>query len=507
MHPTVRALIAEPSLRLTLLEPGADGALEEAVSWAHGSDLPDPTPFLDPGQILLTTGTQFLTGEIDAAVYVNRLTEAGIAALGFGTEVATTGTPAPLVAACAATGLPLFEVPYEVPFIAVARAIADRVAAAEHARDTWALGAMRAIAFSALRADGVAATLDELARQLDRAVVLVDASATVAHGALGDGPLGTAVLDEAQRLLARGQRSSSSLHDRGESAVLQTIGRRSELRGVLAVIGGRELDASDQTVVTSVVALVGLALEQGRGVSRAQEGVRTAAVRLLLEGRADLAGSVLGGLAEDLPAGDLAIARLSVAPATGNGALSPDEGFPTHDDLPRGVLAAGLDGTVVVIAAPPLLDDAVESIRSRVADRGTVRAGVSAPSARTDLARADDEARAALAVSSTETPVVRAADLATRGVDWLLDRPESRTIASAVLRPIAHDPALLESLEAWLAANGQTDPAARRLRVHRHTLRSRVTTIERLIERDLSTVTARTEAWIALRALRSLPRE
>ncbi|WP_166426786.1 PucR family transcriptional regulator [Labedella populi] len=490
MHPTVRALVGEASLRLTVLDGGADGALDAEVSWAHSSDLSDPTPFLDPGQVLLTTGTQFAAEGDHHDAYVERLTARGVAALGFGTEVVTAGTPEALVRACATRGLPLFEVPYDVPFIAIARFVADRVAAAEHARDAWALGAMRSISFAALRPEGLDATLAELARQLDLSVLLFDASGAVTHGESEGGPALAAshrsdIGAEAARLLRRGQRSSSTMHLDGTTVTLQTIGRRSELRGALAVVGERDLDASDQTVVTSVVALVGVALEQGRILSRARSAVRSAAVRALLDGRADLAAAVLAELGERVAEGEVIVAR--VQPGDGTTADSRAAN--------AAVLDAWIDDGRVLIGTPQRIRAAAGAL---VHDGA--RIGVSAPTRLPDLPRAHREAGAALAAATAASPVVHAGELGSRGVDWLLERPGSRDIAAAVLRPIAHDAALLASLEAWLEANGQTDPAARRLGVHRHTLRARISTIEQLIGRDLSSFAARTEAWIALRA-------
>lgn len=505
MHPTVRSLLDEPSLRLSVLEAGADGAIDVEVSWAHSSDLVDPTPFLDAGQVLLTTGTQFATAGSGTARlgtagsgtgageegYVARLAARGVAALGFGTEVATAGTPTGLAAACAVHGLPLFEVPYQVPFIAIGRFVADRVAAAEHARDTWALGAMRSISFAALKPDGLGATLAELARQLDRSVLLFDSAGIVTHDDSGDGPAiapeqRQEIATEAARLLERAQRSGSTMHLGDVTVALQTIGRRSELRGVLAVAGRRELDASDQTVVTSVVALVGVALEQGRMLSRARSSVRSAAVRALLDGRADLASAVLTELGERIPDGDLVVARVSV---DAHGAAPELRAADTT------ILDGRIDDGRLLIGS--LVD--VESAAAALARTG-VRVGISSPVTVGDLERAQREAETALDATSSASTVVRASELGTRGVDWLLDRPGSRDIAAAVLRPLADDTVLLESLGAWLEANGQTDPAARRLGVHRHTLRARIATIERLVGRDLTSFAARTELWIALRA-------
>ena len=55
--------------------------------------------------------------------------------------------------------MPLFEVPYRTPFIAVARANAEAIAAQAYARRSWALAAQRAIALAALRPDGLGATV------------------------------------------------------------------------------------------------------------------------------------------------------------------------------------------------------------------------------------------------------------------------------------------------------------------------------------------------------------
>ncbi|ERK61398.1 purine catabolism regulatory protein-like family protein, partial [Leifsonia aquatica ATCC 14665] len=144
MPATLAQLLARPELDLTLLTAPGVGDPETLVPWAHSSELPDPTPFLSPGQVLLITKAP---DEIDD--YVARLAEHGVAALGFGTEVVRAGTPDALLEACTRHGLPLFEVPYRTPFIAIARFIADRVAADAYARSTWALRASRAISLAA----------------------------------------------------------------------------------------------------------------------------------------------------------------------------------------------------------------------------------------------------------------------------------------------------------------------------------------------------------------------
>ncbi|MPS75263.1 MAG: PucR family transcriptional regulator, partial [Microbacterium sp.] len=131
--PTLRSLLQRRDLGLTLVSDEhalPDGALDRPLRWVHGSDLADPTPFLSEDLALLTTGTQF-DGAADIPSYVGRLADRGVLGLGFGTEVVREGVPDGLVDACRAAGIPLFEVPYRTPFIAVARANAQALAAQE----------------------------------------------------------------------------------------------------------------------------------------------------------------------------------------------------------------------------------------------------------------------------------------------------------------------------------------------------------------------------------------
>ncbi len=147
-----------------------------------------------------------------AEAYVGRLRHRGVVALGFGTEVVRAGTPATLVDACDALGLPLFEVPYETSFIAVAQANADAVSREANARNAWALAAQRAISLAAMRPDGLGATIAELSRQLDGWVGLFDLTGRLDRG-FPDRAVPDADLDvlrsETLRLLRRGSGRAS----------------------------------------------------------------------------------------------------------------------------------------------------------------------------------------------------------------------------------------------------------------------------------------------------------
>lgn len=248
MPVTVETLLARRELQLRLIWAD-EAARERPWAWVHSSDLADPTPFLSPGDALLTTGTQWASDD-DIAPWAERLAAAGVPAVGFGTEVIRAGTPEALTEACAAHGIALLEVPYRTPFIAVARAVADLDAEERYARVRWTLETQRAIAVAALRPAGLGAVVAELARRIGAPAAIVRDGAET----LGDDPPQT-VLDEALTLLRAGRRAARTVDDWS----LQTVGAATALTGVLAIGPGSVHDDAARAVITSVVALAGLA--------------------------------------------------------------------------------------------------------------------------------------------------------------------------------------------------------------------------------------------------------
>jgi purine catabolism regulator len=111
---TVESLIGELGLKLV----SGEEAAQTHVRWVHSTELPDPTPWLKGGELLLTTGIQ-LDGPKPQRELIERLADHEIAGLGFGTGFAHKRLPQALVTAARRRGFPLFEVPYELPFIAI----------------------------------------------------------------------------------------------------------------------------------------------------------------------------------------------------------------------------------------------------------------------------------------------------------------------------------------------------------------------------------------------------
>jgi purine catabolism regulator len=505
--PTLRALLARGGLHLTLANADSVDAeaLDRSIRWVHSSDLADPTPFLSEGLVLLTTGTQFQDSPDDAAVahaYVHRLAARGVLGLGFGTEVVRAGIPPALVDACRDERMPLFEVPYRTPFIAVARANAEAIAAQAYARRSWALAAQRAIALAALRPDGLGATVAELAKQLDTWVGMYDAAGELSreHPAGGlDAATAESLRGEVTGVLHRGARAGSSLRIGETPFSLQTLGRGGHLRGVIA-IAASDLDQEGRGVVTSVIAMAGLALEQQQGLSRARGALRAGIVQTLLADDPGLARRIARDLWGPLPPAPVSV---SVTDAVATRIDAVAELLELRVDERRGSLFFGRvdDGLVLVTHAGDL------GVVHELAERFDVPAGVSEPTGYDGFAAALGQAR--VARDRGGAGVTAFADVARSGVLSALG-DEARALAAAELAPLtAHDAAegtrLVETLQAWLDADCSHEASARFLGVHRHTVRTRLALVERVLARDLSSFATRAELWAALRALDGQP--
>jgi purine catabolism regulator len=499
MPTSLRTLLADERFHLRLLAGSGLAQLDAPISWAHSSDFPDPTPWLEEGQLLLTDGDQMRPGTPDADIdsYVERLCARGIVGLGFATSIIHDDVPTALVLACETRGIPLFEVADRTPFIAIIRAVADVIALDQRERLEWTLDAQRSIALAALRPDGLEAILAELERRLGCWVVLFDS--------LGDevrsspelsmpATLAEQVQDAVGQVLAKGSRAGARLGAADGSVILQTLGRGGSLRGVLALGTPAPLDGAGTDLVTSVIALASIALEQSRALEGARRDLRSGLFELLLAGNIEVAQRTARRLWGDLPAEPLTV---TIAAAS-----DVPESLLTELELlaerRRGAFFfAERDDELVLVAGT-----ATAALPAQF-DRHEISSGTSAPVSWAELARGLAEARRALAVTTADRPSVSFAELSGAGVLGFLARAGAEDVAARVLEPLTASgrgdvELLLTSAATWLDANGAWDPAAKALGVHRHTLRARLATVQQLLGLDLDRFADRAELWAAL---------
>jgi purine catabolism regulator len=496
VRPTVRALVRQAPLGLRLLDPTT--RTDEPLSWVHSSDLADPSPFVAASTMLLTTGSQFgadaTQGDYDA--WVGRLVGAGVVALGFGAGVHRPQTPVELVLAASARGVPVVEVPWRTPFIAVARWAADQLAEEARERDRWTLRAQRAVSVAAIGDGGLDAVLRVLGEQLGGSVVLHGTDASV--GASGEAPGPGPVEAEVARLLRRGARAGSTVAVGDGVVSLQTLGRRDGLRGVLAVRTPGELDTAARAVLTSVVALAEVTLERDVARLRGQRELWRQVWSLLVAGQVEVARAITRSVGVGIAAGPVVVA-LAAPPRD-----SPDRATEAVEQLAAGrpdVFVALVDGTIAVLAAEGAVD------LSALAGAHGLRIGVSDVTDLEHLSGAAAQAGRALVVatstSSAEEAVVTWASLAAGGLVAALWSEGAAELASSRLAPVLALPdgdELLACCRTWLEHNGAWDPAARSLGLHRHSLRARVAKVEAALGLPLDGFAGRAELWALLQA-------
>jgi len=304
-------------------------------------------------------------------------------------------------------------------------------------------------------------------------------------------------------MLRRGQRASLSVSVAGETLNLQTLGRRDQLRGVLALGGRTELDPASQEVVTSVIALAGLSLEQNSALGHARDRLRSGLLQALLGGQVDLVRGIATELWGAFPREPVRIAVTDPAPERLD---TITEFLELRAEEGGGNLFYARLGTRVVAcvdsSAGPLLEDLVGF---------GLHVGLSDPVDCRSLPRALAQAHQALDRSHEGAPGVTAFDVISRqGVLAFLATTNASEVGRATLQPLSdhdaeHGTALLATLRTWLEYNGQFGPAASALGVHRHTVRNRIGQAEQLLGRDLGTFHARADVWAALLATQSMP--
>jgi PucR family transcriptional regulator, purine catabolism regulatory protein len=508
---TLASLAQHSALGLTVLA-GRGERLGAEVRWVHTSELDDPGPYLEGGELLLTTGLT-LDADDPAATrgYVRRLAAAGVVGLGFGVGLGHAAVPPGLVAAAAAEDLPLLEVPRATPFIAISKAVSAAVAADQYKAVTAGFEAQRELTRAALAPDGTAALLARLAAHLSGWAALYDASGAVTAAAPEwAGRRAARLAGEIDRLRGVPAPAGAAVAgpDGTEDRVeLQSLGTGRRPRGFLAVGTGERLDTSARYVVHAAVALLTLSLEQSRTLQDAQGRLAAALLRMLLAGEPEHARGVAGQLYGTLFDRPL---RLLMAEPCEEGA-GPEAVALLAERTEAAASRAG-EPMLTVREGPRLLllvpEEAVALATAADLAEGTdaLAAGLSAAVDAAGVPEALRQAERALAVALRRgRNLVEHGEVGAGSVLPLLADDAVRAFSEGLLRPLReHDATsrgdLVASLAAWLSRHGQWDAAAADLGVHRHTLRYRMRRVEEILGRSLDDPDVRMELWLALKA-------
>ncbi|MGY1933519.1 PucR family transcriptional regulator [Nocardia gipuzkoensis] len=492
---TLRKLIANRELELSVVT-GSEN-LDRPIVWVHSTDLLDPTPFMQGGELLLATGLALQPDHAECAAYIDRLTGAGVVGLGFGTGLTHQSVPVELSDAAQAVGLPLIEVPRKTPFIAISKAVSAAVAADQYAAVRRINEAQHVLTRAAACPDGFAALVRRLSSLLDAWVLLLDANGNPEQAAPAAAAEKAAFLaPDLDRLLAAGTVASAGINAGTEEVFIQTLGGGA--RHFLAVWRRTRLDLADRQIANAAAALLTVALEQSRTLTTTDRRLRSGIFHLMAAGHAGSIRHTAADLCGALPEEPLTVYVLAGPVTARAAAVDLLEIETRRPDNP--LFFAETEPHVVVLTGQ---SDSSASFLSLLPSRlNGLRIGIAEPVRYETLANGYRQAVLA-AESIAAHPVVHFTELAGQGLMRLLPADQARGFAEALLAPVLHHDAdgradLLISLRAWLHHHGQWDPAAARLGVHRHTLRNRLRKIEQLTGRSLDAPGFRAELWFAL---------
>ena len=508
---SLASLVQHTALGLSVLAGRERLAAE--VRWAHASELSDPTPWLDGGELLLTTGLKLEVADAAAMrAYVARLGEAGVVGLGFGVGVNHPEVPPALLDAARAAEFPLLEVPRRTPFIAISKAISAVMAAEQYRAVTAGFAAQRELTRAALSEGGQRALLERLAALVGGWAALYDLAGTVTAVAPAWAARRAGRMSQDVRRLGRRPAPATAVCADGpteDRVELQTVGTGQVPQAVLAIGTATSPATAERYAIQSAVAVLTLTTERSGAYQEAEARLGGAVLRMLLTGEPDharaVAGQLYGGLLD-------APLRVIVAESGGDPAVLEDFGAAVEAAARRAgepVLAAADGESLVLVAADggAAMAACVDCARPASEERAEgLVLGMSAP---TGLASADtayQHARAALLVARRRgQTLVEHDEVATGSVLPLLADDAVRAFADGLLRALReHDRRgrgdLVASLRAWLARHGQWDAAAADLGVHRHTLRYRMRRVEEILDRSLDDPDVRMELWLALKA-------
>lgn len=538
---TVRDLLANVDVRVLAGEAG----LDLPVRWVHISEIVDPTPWLSGGEVLLTTGMQ-LDDEAGQREFVARLADHQLAGLGFGIGFRHEEVPPAIVEVAAELQFPVFEVPYDVPFIAITEAAFTQLVNEQYAVLRRALAAQERLERIVLSERGLDALAGALATLIGAAILVFDprGELLVQHAFRRPVDPETLALVGGQlreRTRRRDARAFMPGAEDGSNALALPVaadgtprspgtslaaGERIPEAWLVAMKDAGPLTDFDRLTLHQAVTIVALELLRSRVAGDTER--RLAGDILAAVVRGELSGSELGRRLEPFGLAEQVAAIVVERPSNGRGSPAPAElGLVAalRDDAAPGLVAS--TGALTCALVPGMEEDELFGLAERVASRlgselgGPVQVGVGRPVPGGDARRSFHEARCAvealsLGVSEDAHAVngsgnghgPRVGTYRNLGSFQLLlslqDDEALRLFCDSILGPIEasegpYGGELMRSLEAFIEENGQWERAARRLYCHRHTLRYRIRRVEELTGRNLGSARDRIEFWLALR--------
>ena len=493
------------------------------------------------GELLLTTGLQLDTPERQRE-FVTRLTDHHLAGLGFGTGFGHETVPEAVTEIAEERQFPVFEVPYELPFIAITEAAFSQLVNEQYAVLRRALTAQERLERIVLSERGLEALVAAIATLIGAAVLVFDSRGepimqrafrrTIEPAAVAS--LQGEIRDRARR---REARAFMPLVDDGHQGLALPVasdgapqaGSPGPVRvpeaWLVAIKDSGALSDFDRLTLHQAVTIVALELLRSRVAGDTERRLAGDVLEAVVSG--ELGGPELARRLAPFGLSDRVGALVIQRPHNGRGSAAPIETGLLNvlrDEAAPGLVATS--GQLTCALIPGMAEEELFALANRVGSRlgselgVSLAVGVGRAVSGGDARRSFHEARCAvealtLGLGSTQgngspssagvPQIATYKDLGSFQLLLSLQDDESlRLFCDSILGPIEaseghYGGELMRSLEAFIEENGQWERAAKRLYCHRHTLRYRIRRVEELTGRNLGSARDRIEFWLALR--------
>jgi purine catabolism regulator len=470
---TVAELVADPLLKLRFVAGEGGGA--RLVTWAHTSDLPNPTEWLGPGDFLMSNGLNISADASAQVSFLESVVAAGLSGLGIGDDVHAPRLTETLLARADELDFPVLGIPHEVPFVAVSRAVANANSDEEHTRLLHTLQLYEVLRSAVSRGRLGAGLLRELEKQLGCALAVLDpASGLPVLPADKPPPPGLAERVR-EELHARHGVFPGVLRVEHEGSVACVIRVPAERPVALVALADGQ-PVPDLGLLQHAANIAALEVERVNAEQRHAWRLGSELMAHLLERRLDPT-SALRQLHEH-GVDPERVVLAAFRPPAGSG-----ERDLHHELAARGLVHLVLWNAEHALVAIPDTSEALASLRDALG---------------TEVGWAETAAR------SLGGGVARYGD----ATPLFLPRTigEAETAAERVMGPVIaydeeHATQLVRSLRVFLDNNRSWQRSAEALHVHKQTLVYRMRRVEELTGRSLREMADVVELWLGLRSL------
>ncbi|WP_154606103.1 PucR family transcriptional regulator [Arthrobacter sp. AQ5-05] len=451
------------------------------IDWVAVTELENPQAFLSGGELVLTTGARQSTADAQRS-FVRQIRRAGAVGIGFGIGFEHDAVPPALIAEANRWAVPIVEVPYSTPFIAIGKLVADARSADHYAKLERLLREHQVLARALLAGGGLPALLRKLASMVGSELTITQYGGEVFSTSSG---AHSPPEDWHAVALSTGKRDASTLWLRKP---FHDDGIVDYARGLISI----ELNN----------------LIQRRQTAR------------------QMAGAVISDIVRGTLSAVDASARLeslTINPGTKNIVLlvsAEEEKFAT---LATMTLPTELETAVAAVMAAEGRNELLLVIPAQLGDPAVLGRALSRQMHDVGITAAVGIGGAYSQANGLRWSYFEAREAATRGLDVNVPERLSLTslllasedvpmadMAAEALGPLlafdsAHGAELVETLESYLRLNGSVASVAEALTLHRNTVRYRLTQIAELTGYDPAVTSDRVQLWLALAVRRLSP--